>query len=258
MILFTISVLIIATVQSFYTLRPRTHFIDRALQLYGQTFLAVVSSLPILIVLLALAIPRRSQPDTFGAGKMSVKIAILLAGASLVTIGAWYRCGTSWATPVPRSHPLPVYLAKPCFYIFNFVVELLTVYLYAIMRVDQRFHVPNGAKGPGSYASLKNVSDDEGMTALRDGPEMSLREPASAHVVTSTVILRDTQYQTLTHHLPRIWRFCRHVLECCKDAPYLSLYLAQHAATRLTPRLFLVFFMLDEQIDCTTVCSNHD
>jgi hypothetical protein len=183
MILFTISILIIATVQSFYTLRPRTHFIDRALQLYGQTFLAVVSSLPILIVLLALAIPRRTQPDTFGAGKMSVKIAMLLTGASLVTIGAWYRCGTSWATPVPRSQPLPAYLAKPCFYIFNFGVELVTVYLYAIMRVDQRFHVPNGAKGPGSYAGLKNVSDDEGMTALQEGPEMSLREPVSAHIV---------------------------------------------------------------------------
>jgi hypothetical protein len=178
MIGLTLAVVITATVQNFYTLRPRTKFIDRALQLYGQTFLAVVSSLPILIVLLSLAIPRRSRPEKFGAGKMSVKIAILLAGSTLLTLGAWYRCGTSWQTPVPRSQPLPGYFAKPCFYIFNFGVEILTVYLYAIVRVDLRFHVPDGAKGPGSYAvqeSANNTNEEEGeatsMKALRGDVE---------------------------------------------------------------------------------------
>ena len=39
------------------------------------------------------------------------------------------------------------------------MVEILTVYLYAIMRVDLRFHVPNGAKGPGSYAAGVSASE---------------------------------------------------------------------------------------------------
>jgi hypothetical protein len=158
---------ITTVVQNFFTLRPRTKFIDRAVQLYGQTFLATVSSLPYLVVGLALALPRRVPPEKFGAGKHSVKIAILLAGTSLVTLGAWYRCATTWQTPVPRTRPLPGYFAKPAFYMFNFGVEILTVYMYAIMRVDLRFHVPNGAKGPGSYEPMEMEAEEgTGMEAL--------------------------------------------------------------------------------------------
>jgi hypothetical protein len=157
----TLIVTITSVVQNFYTLRPRTKFIDRALQLYGQTFLAVISSLPTFIVGLALALPRNSPLEKFGAGKHSVKIAILLTGTLLVTMGAWYRCATSWQPLVPRSQPLPGYFAKPCFYIFNFGVEILLLYLYAIMRMDLRFHVPNGAKGPGDYAVAAEVELDE-------------------------------------------------------------------------------------------------
>jgi hypothetical protein len=151
LIFITLAMTITAVVQSFYTLRPRTRFIDRAVQLYAQTLLATVSSLPIFMVGLALLLPRRSQPEQFGAGKLSYKIAILLAGSGLVSLGAWYRCGTFWMTPVPMSQSLPGYFAKPCFYMFVFGVEILTLYLYAIMRVDLRFHIPDGAKGPGSY-----------------------------------------------------------------------------------------------------------
>jgi hypothetical protein len=158
---FTLAITITAVVQNFYTLRPRTKTIDRSLQLYGQTFLAVVSSLPILITLIALAVPRRGPHDKFGAGRFRTKVAVLLTGASLVTLGAWYRCGTSWQTPVPNSRPLPGYFAKPCFYMFNFGVEIITVYLYAIMRVDLRFHIPNGARGPGSYETQSGLSESE-------------------------------------------------------------------------------------------------
>lgn len=157
----TLAITITSVVQNFYTLRPRTKFIDRALQLYGSTFLVVISSLPLLIVGLALALPRRTPLEKFGAGKHSVKIGVLLTGATLLTTGAWYRCGTNWQTPVPRSQPLPGYFAKPCFYIFNFGVEILTLYLYAIMRTDLRFHIPDGAKGPGSYTVVNEVDHDK-------------------------------------------------------------------------------------------------
>lgn len=33
------------------------------------------------------------------------------------------------------------------------------------MRVDLRFHVPNGAKGPGSYKMQADVLDHTGETA---------------------------------------------------------------------------------------------
>ncbi|KAH6005116.1 hypothetical protein HBI55_026190 [Parastagonospora nodorum] len=168
---------ITSVIQNFYTLRPRTKFIDRALLLYGQTFLAIISSLPILIVGLALALPRRTPLEKFGAGKHSIKIAILLTGSTLLTLGAWYRCGTSWQTPVSKSQPLPAYFAKPCFYIFNFGVEIVTLYLYAITRVDLRFHVPNGAKGPGSYVVRNEKNLDEETGEEKEQGEVASIEP---------------------------------------------------------------------------------
>lgn len=163
----TLAIVITATVQTFYTLRPRTRTIDRDLQLYSATFLTIISFLPIPITLIALAIPRKAPHDRFGVGRLRTKIIVLLLGSTLLCLGASYRCGTSWLQPVPRSQPLPGYYHKAAFYIMNFGVELLTVYLYAIMRVDLRFHVPNGAKGPGSYA-MQNVTSQS-----RDGQEVA-------------------------------------------------------------------------------------
>ncbi|KAF2127740.1 hypothetical protein P153DRAFT_320188 [Dothidotthia symphoricarpi CBS 119687] len=154
----TLAAVIVATVQSFYTLDTSIRHVDRSLQLYGQTFLAVVSCAPIIILAIAFAIPRRSAPEKFGAGRLRTKVIVLLVGTTLVSMGAWYRCGTSWQTPVPRTQPMPVYFHKAAFYCFIFVNEILTSYLYAIMRVDLRFWIPNGAKGPGDYESCSSVA----------------------------------------------------------------------------------------------------
>lgn len=47
--------------------------------------------------------------------------------------------------PVPRTEPLPAYFHRAAFYVANFTVEIVVVYLYALVRVDLRFWVPNGA-----------------------------------------------------------------------------------------------------------------
>ncbi|KAF2623595.1 hypothetical protein BU25DRAFT_400670 [Macroventuria anomochaeta] len=156
----TLAVLITATVQSFYTRRPRTLFIDRALQLYGTTFLAILSFLPIPILLLAFTVPRNQTPDTFGRGRLRTKVVVLLTGTVLVCFGASYRAGTMWLTLVQNTSPLPAYYHKAAFYIVDFGVEILTVYLYAITRVDQRFHIPDGARGPGSYSQSEPLGED--------------------------------------------------------------------------------------------------
>ena len=156
----TILAVIAGTVQSFYTLDPKTKAIDRGLQLYGSTFLATLATLPLPITILSLLIPY-SPPDRFGVGRLRTKIIVLFVSTTLLAIGAWYRCGSTWAPPVPRSQPLPSYLAKGAFYIFNFFVEIQTVLMYAILRVDLRFHVPNGAHGVGSYSSSQQLADVE-------------------------------------------------------------------------------------------------
>ncbi|KAF1955709.1 hypothetical protein CC80DRAFT_492690 [Byssothecium circinans] len=151
LVIFTLAILITATVQSFFTLRQRTKTIDRDLQLYGATFLAIISFLPIPIVRLSYALPRKSELEKFGQGRHRTKTTVLIVGTTLCCLGASFRCGTFWLRPVPLSQPCPAYFSKTWFYVMNFGVEILVVYFYAAMRVDLRFWVPNGAKGAGSY-----------------------------------------------------------------------------------------------------------
>ncbi|KAL6710075.1 hypothetical protein ACN47E_009866 [Coniothyrium glycines] len=177
---FTIVSLIVTTVQSFYTLDVHIRAIDRSFQLYGSTFLAIIATLPIPIALLACIIPY-SPLDEFGTGRFRTKVIVLLVSSFLLSVGAWYRCGVTWQTPVPRSQPLPGYLAKGPFYIFNFLVEIQTVIMYAVLRVDQRWHIPNGAHGSGSY-SRRTPFD----------VEMQNSRPTSATTITKAVSLKST------------------------------------------------------------------
>ncbi|OAL54409.1 hypothetical protein IQ07DRAFT_595923 [Pyrenochaeta sp. DS3sAY3a] len=169
--LFTLVTVIGATVESFYTLDAKKRAVDRSLQLYGATFLAIVATLPLPMSLLTLLIPY-SPLDRFGSGRLRTKVIALLVSTVFLSMGAWYRAGTSFQTPVPRSQPLPGSLSKAPFYIFNFFVELQTVLMYAILRIDLRFHVPNGARGAGSYSGSHKLEDVE----LQDSRPTSLNE----------------------------------------------------------------------------------
>ncbi|KAF2102882.1 hypothetical protein NA57DRAFT_27870, partial [Rhizodiscina lignyota] len=150
-IILTLLMLITSVVQSYYTLSSNTHRIDRDIQLYGATMYAVISFLPIPIIFFSLIVPRRVRTDKFGSGRFRTKIVVLLLAATLICCGACYRAGSSWVTPVPTQNPVPWYHHRVYFYVFDFSVEVLVVYLYAFLRVDKRFHIPDGAHGPGSY-----------------------------------------------------------------------------------------------------------
>ena len=147
---------ITATIQSFYTLNPSTLHIDRILQQTAGTYLMVVAFLPIPMVIIGLVIPRKTRLEKFGEGRWRSKIVILLAAATVLCLGAAFRAGTNFKNPRPVNDPA-WYQAKWCFYFFNFTVEIVVVYLYLALRVDRRFHIPNGSKGPGDYTqSEKN------------------------------------------------------------------------------------------------------
>lgn len=149
---FTLIMVITITVQSFYTLNTNTRRIDRDIQLYCATFFAYVSFLPIPLTLLGLVLPRKKRLEKFGTGRWRSKIFVLLLGSFIVCLGASFRCATSYLDPVPIRQPLPSYFSRACFYVFNFTLEILVIYLYLVARIDKRFHIPNGAKGPGQYA----------------------------------------------------------------------------------------------------------
>ncbi|KAL8685168.1 MAG: hypothetical protein Q9224_005935, partial [Gallowayella concinna] len=159
LIVVSLIMLITANVQSFYTLNSNTKRIDRDIILYGGTFYAIVSFLPFPLVIGGLIIPRKTRVEKFGSGRFRSKIAFLLTAAFLLCLGACFRVGTNFKTPKPINDP-PTYYNKACFYIFDLTVEVLVIFLYVVVRVDRRFHVPDGSKGPGDY-SRRNASDKE-------------------------------------------------------------------------------------------------
>lgn len=152
-VVITIIMLITVVVQSLFTLNTNTHRIDRDIQLTGLTIFTVISFLPILITVAILLIPRQNgrRPDKFGHGRWREKIVVLLTASFLICWGVCYKCGTLWMKPVPRTEPMPRYFNRAAFYIANFTVEIIVVFLYAIVRVDLRFWVPNGASKRRHY-----------------------------------------------------------------------------------------------------------
>jgi hypothetical protein len=103
-------------------------------------------------MLLRVVIRDRPPIEKFGHGRFRTKIFILLFSSVLLTLGAAFRAGVNY---VPRPSNDPAwYDSKACFYLFNFTIEITIVALYAIVRIDKRFHIPDGSHGPGDYAGI--------------------------------------------------------------------------------------------------------
>lgn len=160
--------IIVVSILSFFTLNSNIHRIARIIQLYGSTVFALIAFLPIPVLFVGIVLPKRIRVEKFGIGRFRNKIMILASASLLLTLGAGWRCGTLWLRPQPKSAD-PWYFCRGFFYAFNFGVEVLVVWLYAIVRVDRRFHVPNGAKGPGDYRK-KDTREAAGHTLLPAHP----------------------------------------------------------------------------------------
>ena len=154
--------LIVAAIQQFFTLDQEALRIYRLLQLTGQTYFSAFTFAPVVLTLISLIIPRK-RSEKFGAGRLRNNITILLIAATILSIGQIFRCVTLWLPPVvlrgPRGpRPIPWYFSRTCFYVFNFTTEIIVVMFYAVVRVDLRFHVHDGSKGPGDYSKGRRDS----------------------------------------------------------------------------------------------------
>lgn len=190
----TIVMVITVTIQSFFTLNPNIRRIGRDIQLYGTTMFAVITFLPIPLLAIGLLIPRRQRVDKFGTGRFRTKIIILLISSFLVTLGASYKAGTTWKKPVPVTQPMPAYFSKGAFYTMNFAIDIIVLYLYALLRIDLRFWIPNGAKGPGSYSAGK-VDQATGSLEKR----VSDAEPTSPRIFTEEETFDDAESDEERH-----------------------------------------------------------
>jgi hypothetical protein len=118
------------------------------------TYNAFAAFAPIPILIIGVVLPKfQGGPhpvEKFGSGRFRTQIYIVLASTLLVTLGAAFRAVVSY---FPRAAEDPAwYHGRACFYCFGYTIEIMVVYLYAAVRVDQRFYVPNGSSGPGDYS----------------------------------------------------------------------------------------------------------
>ncbi|KAL1963103.1 hypothetical protein VTN77DRAFT_8646 [Rasamsonia byssochlamydoides] len=159
-IVFSLAMLITVVVQSFYTLNPNTHRIDRDVEFYGYAYFVMFSFLPFPMLAYTLLVPRKNgeQIDHFGKGSWSAKFIILGVTTFLLSLGATFRAAINYKTPRPLNDPA-WYDHKACFYVFNFTIEILVVYIYLLGRVDQRFYVPDGSSKVRHYGGLPAESE---------------------------------------------------------------------------------------------------
>ncbi|KAK2008478.1 hypothetical protein LZ32DRAFT_662047 [Colletotrichum eremochloae] len=134
---------------SFYTLVPDNLHDCHLVQLFASTVFAIIAFLPIPIVLFAAFYPGLRCPEPFGYGSLTTKIILVLAATTFLTIGAIYSCAANYAVR-------PIWFPgwwdyKVCYYIFLYTLELLVVLLYALLRFDLRFHIPDGACKAGDF-----------------------------------------------------------------------------------------------------------
>jgi hypothetical protein len=167
LLVISLLMIVVTSIWQFFTLNTNALRIFRDLQLAGQTYFTAFAFAPIVFVLISLVIPRH-EIDKFGAGRLRVNITILVLSAAILSVGQIFRCVTTWLPPVPLRNARgqfqdpPWYFSKACFYGFNFVTEIIVIIMYAVVRVDLRFHVPNGAKRAGDYSrSSVNVHVSE-------------------------------------------------------------------------------------------------
>jgi hypothetical protein len=84
LVVVTIIMVITVVIQTTYSLNPNTLRIDRDILLYGVTYFAIVSFLPIPLLLLVLLSPNRKRIEVFGSHSWVVKVFIVTLVASLL------------------------------------------------------------------------------------------------------------------------------------------------------------------------------
>lgn len=164
---------VVCNVHSLFTLDAHTRQMEREVLLFAGVYMSVLAFLPaagmavLFVVMESNGGERWKRAENFGTGKMTTKMGMLLGASLLLTLGAGFRCGVSFAAR-PLANP-GWWHGKAPFYVFSFALDLVVVYMYAIMRFDRRFCVPPNCKGPGDYSRVTVQEEDGGEGGKKDG-----------------------------------------------------------------------------------------
>ncbi|KAF4420398.1 hypothetical protein CFRS1_v015473 [Colletotrichum fructicola] len=183
---------------SFYHIEDQDR-VDTALNVLkaGVSWIMLLAILPVVAVLFAAVIPG-PKPERFGVGDTHQKIAVLLIGAILLIAGHAVRL-TSILNPEPPDSTDKL-LSKEVFYTTGFMLEILVVVFYAVIRIDLLFHVPNGSSQPGDYSRKPKPGEDDYEAALLTKEEIEDELAAMGHpyeIVDSSGLGRDGSGRTI-------------------------------------------------------------
>ncbi|KAL5344883.1 hypothetical protein ACLOAV_010280 [Pseudogymnoascus australis] len=160
---------IISVVLPLYTLDMHTRSICRDVQLAAITYFLVFTCLPIIHVAATVSLPKSKDAETFGEGSMRSKLIIVTASTSLCILLAGFKAGITWSPARPIRNPA-WFDSKACFYVFNFVCEILILGVLTFSRIDKRFSVPNGCNQAGDYTKLRERGSTESTNDSSLGP----------------------------------------------------------------------------------------
>ncbi|KAH0557074.1 hypothetical protein GP486_005138 [Trichoglossum hirsutum] len=193
-IIIVVSMNITSLVTYHYTLNPKVMERCRDIQLFGICWYTFLAIFPVFFVGIGCAVPASAHVEKFGTGRFRTKALLVCLAAVILTLGTAFRAGTAFFER-PLDDPAWFH-SKACFYTFVFTVEIIVIIIYAIVRVDRRFHIPDGSKGPGDYGGPKMHEDNVGsLDALMWGDEI-FECPSCSHrssMRTSLVLPRGTR-----------------------------------------------------------------
>lgn len=166
-----IILVIVAIPYSSYTIDRSILTKLRDIQLTAITFLNIIAFIPVPIVYIAITIPHQKPIEKFGSRSMRAKIMLVIGTSLLLTFGASLRtAGVYLSRPVENP---AWYHSRAVYYCAIYVIELICVYTYGLVRFDLRFWIPDGSSAPGHYSSggpnAGKGSDEEAAAAAYKG-----------------------------------------------------------------------------------------
>lgn len=156
----------------------------------GSSWNLFLVSFPFLAISAACAIPG-PRPEKFGVGSLRVKTSMVLLAAVMLGTGATIRTYATFNQMPPNT--TDVLFSKAVFYPTQFTLEILVVAMYALLRFDLLFHIPNGSKAPGDYAHGGKDGDPEKASLLtRADIEERISNCGVPHQILKTSYEKDT------------------------------------------------------------------
>lgn len=131
---------------------------------FGSSYNLFLAAFPFVAIGIACAVPG-PRPEKFGTGHLRVKTSMVMFASVLLTTGAVVRIYASFNRQLPNT--TDVLFGKTIFYTTQFMLELFVVVMYAVLRFDLLFHIPNGSSGPGDYVRGRKTDAENGGALTR-------------------------------------------------------------------------------------------